>query len=357
MPEIGLPPWLQAARPAPLYAQGMQIGLEANRQRIAAQEAQQRMALEAIRQQNAMAELNQKMQLEEERMALNRELTQQELDVKQALGLGELGLREREFGLRERFDTAKMTEAAERLSAARRFQERVAAGEDPTDVLLEMGPLLNQQTAQAAAIRAQRDAEKNARPPELYEVAPGVQAVWNPQTGAFQMLHESPQMTDYQRNALIGREQDRLSKLYADNQRLLRKAPGELTDSDRQVLGDIEATRQRMQALQTPTPRRTLGTGTSAGAALPAPTAPAPVAPTEESMMPPDLPPSGLQVGRVRIGASRAAGAPSWPVREEEAAAPAGAPLPASKAELVTGTLYQTRYGPMVWNGKKFVKP
>jgi hypothetical protein len=69
--------------------------------------------------------------------------------------------------------------------------------------------------------------------------------------------------------------------------------------------------------------------------------------------------PSSLaqMAGRAAAPPGRSAAAMAAPARPAQEVADVVLPMPKSKADLVEGQIYQTKFGPLEWNGTKFVKP
>lgn len=203
-----LPPWLRPAQPAPLYAQGMALGLRAAEQQASAAMQQQRLAAEMEQQEQRAQLAREQMEIERQRSAVEQERYRQafELDRAEQSRKADLATRQRE--------------------AQVQYQTRVKAGEDPLNVLSEMWPLLGGAGPEAALIRAQQQqAIKTAQAPQPFELPGGVRGVWNPQSGAFQLLRDPAEITQYQRQTLIDRMQKQSDALLAANPDLVMTEP------------------------------------------------------------------------------------------------------------------------------------
>lgn len=136
-----LPPWIRAAEPAQYYGQGYGLGLREWEQQAQNARAWNQMAIEA---QNAAA---------------RQALAEQEMGLRES----EFGLAQEELGMKQAIEERKAQEAAQRYSAQQEYQRRVAAGADPIQTLMELGPQMgSQQTAEAAAIRAMLQGSRTA---------------------------------------------------------------------------------------------------------------------------------------------------------------------------------------------------
>lgn len=124
-----LPPWITAADPAGQAATGLQLG-----SRIGAEQA-------------AQAYQQQQMLMQQQQQAAQQQRWQQELALEQAA-------QQRE------------AEKVARIYAAQKeYEQRVGAGEDATKVILSLGPRMGLgASAEAAAIRAEQQAQMNWKP-------------------------------------------------------------------------------------------------------------------------------------------------------------------------------------------------
>lgn len=345
MPTTSIPPWLIPADPAQHYARGIALGLQGSQQQAEQAIAQQRIAA-------AQAQAQQEMLVSQQRMAVQQQLAEQEA-----------ALKGQELGMEQEAIAAKIEEAGRREAAQREYQSRVAGGEDPMNVLLEMGPLMgSQQTAEAAVIRArmQAEKEKTVLPPQRFDLGQGLGGVWNPQTGAFQLTLPKGQMTEYQRRTLVDRASKQLETLSQANPDLALEAPDK-SWSDRRKAAYLSG-RKTVDSLQKRIDELESGDGYSGmeeeglggegqinigamglGPNVPAAPGPAPA----------------LRLGRVSIGGLGQAGpalaGPGWPAQETRTGQVL--PMPKDKSQAVAGQVYQTRLGPMEWDGQKFVLP
>jgi hypothetical protein len=301
MPQI--PPWLVPARPAPLYAQGIGLGLQAASQQQQAAYRQQALMQQAAQQQE-------EAMLASQRMAVQQEMAQQEMAMKSA----ELGISQQALTQRDALNQMKIEEASRLASAQRQYSSRVAAGEPPEKVLGEMAPVLGMDSAYAALIREQMKPTESLSTGPVQgqplltpegKAVPGV-TMYRGASGAYLPYRndpELPKMTESDRIDRVLKVQDAISKLYEGNRFLEQDQP------------DPEWTE----------PRRKQWQRQKASLKF-----------YEDQL-------STLQSGNMP-GMSRSLNRPVLPT-------------PKSKAEAKAGQLYQTKFGIMEWNGQKFVAP
>lgn len=150
------PPWIRAAEPAQYYGQGYGLGLREWEQQAQDARAWNQMAMQGQAQ------------------AARQALAEQEMGLREA----EFGLSQQELGMRQQVEERKAQEAAQLYAARQEYQRRVQSGQDPIEALMELGPLMgNQQTAEAAAIRAQLQDSKTPFTPTEMTTPSGVPLV------------------------------------------------------------------------------------------------------------------------------------------------------------------------------------
>lgn len=135
-------PWIQPPESiAGRYLQGVQIGNQIANQRAQLAEAQNRSALQASLQQQ---------ELQQQALA-----QQQRLEVQKAYNQQAIALRQQQLQDAEQLNLIRVQQAARALTLRQRYTQRVAQGEAPAKVLLEMGPELGiGEQAMAAAFRS-----------------------------------------------------------------------------------------------------------------------------------------------------------------------------------------------------------
>lgn len=250
-----LPNWLVAADPAAQYAKGLGLGIQAG-----GQQAEQALAAQRLVAQQAEA-ANQ-LALEAQRSATRDELARQELAMRQAEDESQRRLRESEI-----------LQAASAYGARQDYQSRVAAGEDPLKVLMELGPSMGgQQGAEAANIRYQMEKQKLAAKRRIGGEGPlQGQPVMGPDGKPVEGLIAVPSasgegytvhplrpavaaMSDYQRESLIDRAERQIDALVKENPSLAFEKPDEAwpqrrKDAHKAGRARIDALRQRIDAL------------------------------------------------------------------------------------------------------------
>lgn len=122
MPQV--PPWIQPADPAAHYAQGYQIGVHVGAQQAAQAFQQQQLALQ--QQKELMAQQQQEYEAQMNTQVLN----------------------------------LKAAETARKFQANQAFRARVASGEDPSRVLMELAPDLGESPASILHDQAMRDQQR-----------------------------------------------------------------------------------------------------------------------------------------------------------------------------------------------------
>jgi hypothetical protein len=364
MPQI--PPWLQAARTGPLYGQGVGLGLQASQQRIAAQQRAQQLAAQmAAQQQDAL--------IAAQRMAVQQQMAQQEIALKQA----ELGMSAEQLALKREAERSQMDQISSELAAQQEYRRRVSAGEDPAQVMMEIGPLLGRGNDIDAAMRYRLEKEKLASRPELQtgpvqgqsilgpegQAVPGMIAVPSA-SGQGYTVHpirsEAPEMTKMQVETLIDRKQRQIDKLFEDNENLAQEEPD--TKWNTRTMAKWKAGRQSIERLRSQISALETGGGQPTVAPRPMTEIPQGAMPEGAGAPTPGLaPPGPLRAGRVTFGSPTGtaglSAAPAWPQREGQGAAAPALPMPRSKDQLVEGQLYRTRFGVAEWDGEQFVTP
>lgn len=211
------PPWIRAAEPAQYYGQGYGLGLREWEQQAQDARAWNEMAMQG------------------EAQAARQAQAEQELGLREA----EFGLSQEELGMRQAVEQRKAQEASQLYAARQEYQRRVQSGEDPIQVLMEMGPMMgSQQTAEAAAIRAMMQGQKQAPSqimgiplidPATGKPIPGLMGA--PTTGGGVTFHPQPGYAAAQTanrpptlGALVNRE--RLMRQYqADISKIITEMP------------------------------------------------------------------------------------------------------------------------------------
>lgn len=123
-----IPPWIRPADTATEYSRGLALGAQIaqQNQRLAAQQEQAAMEA-AIRTQQIQREA----ELERTRVAVQEAYNQQRLDLER-----------QQLDSYAAANNAKVMDAARQFAAQEEYRQRVAAGEDPATVGLELFPLL-----------------------------------------------------------------------------------------------------------------------------------------------------------------------------------------------------------------------
>jgi len=134
-----MPPWLTRTPDLGAnFTRGLQIG---------ANIAQERNRLAQQAEQAAMSAAIRAQEIEQDSIR-----KQQELLMEKAYKDAMVGLRKRELDTSEATFQMKAQQAARRFASQQTFQRRVQAGEDPAQVLLEMGPALGESLTGAAQL-------------------------------------------------------------------------------------------------------------------------------------------------------------------------------------------------------------
>lgn len=121
-----LPPWLQPADTTRDYLSGLQLGANIAHQSQALQEARERTAIEA---QTRQQELERRMAEETQRL-MQQKAYHDEL----------ISLREQQLQNESQRVQATTQALAQKSLAQQEYQKRVASGEDPAKVMMELGP-------------------------------------------------------------------------------------------------------------------------------------------------------------------------------------------------------------------------
>lgn len=142
-----IPPWIQPADTAKNYLSGLQIGVNI---------AQQTQRLQAQREASAI-ESEMKIRQLEEQSAERR----QRIEMDKAYHDQLVGLRQQQLEEAAQKNALATKMAAGRFAAQQQYRTRVAGGEDPSKVMLELGPTMGAGAGDiGAALRATRVREK-----------------------------------------------------------------------------------------------------------------------------------------------------------------------------------------------------
>lgn len=156
MANYAIPNWIQPPESlAGRYLQGIQIGNEIQNQRAQLAEAQNRFAINASIQQQ---------QLQQQALA-----QQQRLEVEKAYHNQLIDLQQQQLKEVEQVNAVKTQQAARQFQAQQAFQQRVASGEDPADVLMQLGPQMGMHAGDMGAILRSRKAGV-VPPPEVQNI-------------------------------------------------------------------------------------------------------------------------------------------------------------------------------------------
>lgn len=154
MPNYSIPPWIAPADTARQYLSGVQIGVNLSRQSQELGMQRERLAVEtAVRQKEI-----------ESRMAEE----QQRLMMQQAYHDQVVSLRQRQLEDEAAKNKVAMAAVASKALAQEQYRQRVAAGEDPQKVMLELGPSMGGGAGLSAAFRAK--GTPAAGPVEAFDV-------------------------------------------------------------------------------------------------------------------------------------------------------------------------------------------
>lgn len=180
-----MPSWIKPADTPANYLSGVQIGVgiaQAN-QRLAAQREQA--AIEA--------------EVQTRRIQAQMEESRQRLAIQQAYHDQVLALRQGELEDAAAKNAMGMRVMASKLAAQQSYRERVAAGEDPSKVMLELGPAMGAAAGDVgAAMRVSRGPQKPTWIPA--DPASGAPGHFETPSGA---VHIPPRVTPASNTALI----------------------------------------------------------------------------------------------------------------------------------------------------------
>lgn len=168
MADLGIPPWLKPAEPVASFLPARQMAWNAIGQIAEIQQKQQ--ALD-----EAARHTDMELQMERERTQASMLQHQQSLEIAKAYHDAQIGMRRAELAEAQKMTQMKLTQFAQESAAKQQAAQRIASGEDPAKVYMELGPMFDAPgAAQAAAMRA-------ARPP----LQAGLPPIFNdPKTGA-----------------------------------------------------------------------------------------------------------------------------------------------------------------------------
>ena len=345
MPQ--LPSWIRGANPAPYYAQGIGLGLQAANLQDAANFRQAQLYAQA-------AERNQQLQLEQQRQAVREQLAQQELALREQ----QLGLAGEQLAMRGELQAAQIEDIFRRRMAMDEYQRRVSAGEEPLNVIMELGPAMgNQQSVEAAIVRGQLAAEKaaaaagtegmaRAEPIRMPDgtIVPGYFAMRSASGKGFiphLLPADKPILTEKDRLAHLRGAQTMVNKLYEDNPALSRKAEEKRTPDEKRIAETIKFWEDEIRRVRD----MKLGQGAAAAAPATDETAPetGPVLRYDRNAQ--DFLPTGItgtttgggiSIGGLPLGRLRTntitvppGAIPAWPQQEEELPG-INVPLPAT---------------------------
>lgn len=137
-------PWLRASNAGDTYLKGLEIG---NAERAAAAKIAVEQQGLAQRAAEASAQLQERSQIaqmeiemrqkEHERQSL---MDQQKLEIEKQYRQSQIGLEKQKLDEEIKINQSKLSQTANLAAAQMEAQKRIAAGEDPVDVWMEIGP-------------------------------------------------------------------------------------------------------------------------------------------------------------------------------------------------------------------------
>lgn len=138
-----IPPWIRPADTATEYARGMSLGVQIAQQTQRIQAQQEAAAMEAALK---MQQIERESEFERQRIAVQDAYNQERLNLERQQ-LDQVGA----------VNQMKIAEMAKQFAAQEQYRQRVAGGEDPAKVGLELFPLLGMGAGDfGAAMRSQR---------------------------------------------------------------------------------------------------------------------------------------------------------------------------------------------------------
>lgn len=147
MPQIA--PWLRPAQPAPLYLQGVGLGLRGAQQRQSAAQAAAALAAQ-------QAESQRQAEIQAARMQVQQEIAKQEMALKQQ----EMGIAAQQLAGRQAMQESDIAQNLALRRAQEEYRSRVAAGEDKLSAMAAVAPFAQAVDALAIQQRAQEAAAK-----------------------------------------------------------------------------------------------------------------------------------------------------------------------------------------------------
>lgn len=250
-----IPPWIQPADTARQYATGVQLGVNI---------AQQTQRLQAQREQEAIASEMRLRQLQEQ-----SEERRQRIEMDRAYHDQVVGLRQQQLEEAAQKNQMATRLAATKFAAQQEYRARVAAGDDPAKVMLELGPAMGAGSSNIGmAMRASKIAEKPQWVPANAET--GAPGHFETPTGS---VHIPAAMRVQNNTALINATVSELkARRKAINDSLatiIRPNTPELKAQQAKGLADIEAINQRIAQILPQTdlarPMAATSTATNAG--------------------------------------------------------------------------------------------
>lgn len=207
-------PWLTPPDYVGSYLKGAALGVQsqesANRLAVEASSQNARIALAQQQMQQQAAETQQKLQIEQQLMQQKALENQQRMEISKQIHLAQIGLNQQRLEEVRRVNDSKIQHAASQFAAKQRIDQRIAAGEDPIQVMMQEGAGAGFTGASLAAIG------KRAQVPEMPEVTEAYGQKWYRKGNEWSPLKD---------------EQDRMAMMFGQ---------GQLRDAQRERLKLVE---------------------------------------------------------------------------------------------------------------------
>jgi hypothetical protein len=137
-------PWLRPPDTDQNYLKGYGLGQQGASEQVQIAMAQQRMAQQAAEASAQLQERSQAAQMEIEMRQKEHErqslMDQQKLEIEKSYRQSQIGLEKQKLDEEIKINQSKLSQTANLAAAQMEAQKRIAAGEDPSDVWMEIGP-------------------------------------------------------------------------------------------------------------------------------------------------------------------------------------------------------------------------
>ncbi len=313
-----IPPWIQPADEAGHFMRAYQAG-------ASVQEARNRLDEQA-----QLASME--MQAKQAQLDIDNKRNQQRLMIDQAYNQAHLNLEKGRLEQTQKSNELRATIAAKKFAAQQSYRDAIAGGEDPAKALLTYGGAMGTPMAGLGQALKESRMEKAQIPdPQVIE-SMGERAWKVPKPeGGYEL---KPITKRDAQDRLTDREKLQVKLLQQEKASLMKDTVYRMLET----MGDKAPSGNKEQA---------------AGLKLHHDQVSARIQKIDEALQRMSTRSGGDDEEGVDEEPPDAAGVPA--ANAQPSAGPQVLPFPSSKKEAVKGQIYQTKLGPMMWDGEKFV--